>query len=78
MSNSFEQVNDVLAYNVVNEKDALVRVNTKYLQGLQQCKIDILLLFALKQVGQGIRHKTAVSGTGDADDAGNITGLGRK
>lgn len=53
----FKQVNIVLAYNVVNEKDALLRVNTKYFQGFQQCKINVLLLFIFNKLANAFGTK---------------------
>jgi hypothetical protein len=75
VANLFLQVNHVLGCNVIYEKHALLQIEPNSCQGLQKCKINILLLFTFEQVDQGIRHKASMPCTGNADDTSKITCL---
>ena len=72
MSNSFLEVNEVLACDIVYEEHSLFWVYPGDAQGLQECKVNVPLLFALEQVDQGIRHKTSMPSAGHGDNTSQI------
>jgi uncharacterized protein (DUF924 family) len=78
VSDPVDKVDDVLTYDVIYEHDALVDRDADDLQATKQSKVDILLLFPLQQIDQGIWDKTPMPRTTDCYDAGEIASLGGK
>jgi hypothetical protein len=78
VSDPVDKVDNVLAYNVIYEHDALLDGNANDLQAANQSKINILLLFPLQQIDKGIWHKATVPCTTYCSNPGDIAGLGGK
>ena len=74
----FPKVDNVLADNVINEHDSLLRVNSSDLQHLKESKVDILLLFSMKQVYQCIGNITSMLCTCNGCASGPVTCLGHQ
>ena len=69
----FMEVNDVLAYNVVHKQDPLVWINPSALYGFQDCKVNIFLLFAFKEIDNGVWRVATMLSTCNGHDSSDIT-----
>src|SRR5271155_5565104 len=74
---SFPEVNRILASNVVNDHYALLRIDSGGLQRLEECPVNIFLLFSLEEVRHTVRSKTSVSGACNGNYTRDIAGLGQ-
>ena len=68
----FPKVNDVLAYNVIHEQDALVQINPSCLNGSEDCKVNIFLLFTFVVIDNRVQHVVAVPSTCNGDDSSDV------
>ena len=71
----FLKINDVLAYNVIHEQDALVRINPSYLNGSEDCKINTFLLFTFVEIDNRVRCIAAVLSTCNSDNSSDVAHL---
>ena len=71
-TDSFPKVNDVLAYNVIHEQDALVQINPSCLNGSEDCKVNIFLLFTFVEIDNGVWCIAAMPSTCNGDDSSDV------
>lgn len=75
MADAFEDVDNILAYNVIKINDSLIILDISVFYSLEKAVVAVLLLLSFKQVGQGLRCVTAMPATSHAKHAGYITQL---
>jgi hypothetical protein len=63
LTNTLTQVDNVLAYNVIDQHYSLLRVNPGGLQCLKESEVNILLLLSPKQVHQCVGCITSMPRT---------------
>ena len=71
-ANPFIKVNDILAYNVVHKQDPLVWINPSALNGFQDGKVNIFLLFAFEEIDNGVRRIAAMPSTCNGHHSSDI------
>ena len=69
----FLEVNNILASNIVNEKNFLFRCDAGCRQCLKECEVNIFLLLSFEHVYQGLRGITTMLATCNTDYADYIT-----
>jgi hypothetical protein len=75
VSNAVPEMNHILACNIIEQHESLVRIYVSCFQGLEKSKINVFLLFTGEEIDQGTRGIAAMPGTGYAGNAGDITGF---
>ena len=63
---------NILAGDVINEEDALFRIDAGGCQSLKEGKVNVFLLLSFEHVHQGLRGIAAMPAASNADHAGYV------